>query len=374
MDPPTVHMTSYRSRWLCERQPFSTTGGSTMAQGTTARVTTVGIDIAKNGVCIHGVDAHGHVVVKKRLARQKVLPFLTQLPPCLIGMEASGGAHYWAREFTQLGHTVKLMSPQFVKPYVQSQKNDPNDAAGICEAVERPRMRGVPVKSIPQQDVQALHRIRERQITARTALINQIRGLLMEYGIVIPQRASQVRHKLPIVLEDAENGLTATAREWLHALAEELQALDQRIAATDQQIERVFEADEACQRLAQLPGIGPLTATALVAAVGDATEFKNGRQCAAWLGLVPRQHSTGGKTTLLGISKRGDSYLRKLLVHGARTTIRWVGRKTDRRSQWIRQLVERRGKNRTAVAVANKHARIVWALLTSHQDYQPATS
>ncbi len=160
-----------------------------MAQVTTARVTTVGIDIAKNGVCIHGVDAHGHVVVKKRLARQKVLPFLTQLPPCLIGMEASGGAHYWAREFTQLGHTVKLMSPQFVKPYVQSQKNDPNDAAGICEAVERPRMRGVPVKSITQQDVQALHRIRERQIKARTALINQIRGLLMEYGIVIPQRA-----------------------------------------------------------------------------------------------------------------------------------------------------------------------------------------
>ena len=181
-----------------------------------------------------------------------MLPFVAQLPPCLIGMEASGGAHYWAREFTKLGHTVKLMPPQFVKPYVQSQKNDPNDAAGICEAVERPRMRGVPVKSVAQQDVQALHRIRERQIKARTALINQIRGLLAEYGIVIPQRASQVRHKLPFVLEDAENGLTATAREWFHALAEELQALDQRIAATDQQIERVFEADEACQRLAQL--------------------------------------------------------------------------------------------------------------------------
>jgi transposase len=227
--------------------------------------------------------------VKKRLARQKVLPFVAQLTPCLIGMEASGGAHYWAREFTKLGHRVKLMPPQFVKPYVQSQKNDPNDAAGICEAVERPRMRGVPVKSVVQQDVQALHRIRERQIKARTALINQIRGLLAEYGIVIPQRASQVRHKVPFVLEDAENGLTATAREWLHALAEELQALDLRIAATDQQIERVCAADEACQRLGQLPGIGPLTATALVAAVGDATDFKNGRQFAAWLGLVPRQ-------------------------------------------------------------------------------------
>ena len=343
-----------------------------MAQGTTARVTTVGIDIAKNGVCIHGVDAHGHVVVKKRLARQKVLPFLAQLPPCLIGMEASGGAHYWAREFTQLGHTVQLMSPQFVKPYVQSQKNDPNDAAGICEAVERPRMRGVPVKSITQQDVQALHRIRERQIKARTALINQIRGLLMEYGIVIPQRASQVRHKLPIVLEDAENGLTATAREWLHALAEELQALDQRIAATDQQIERVCEADEACQRLAQLPGIGPLTATALVAAVGDATEFKNGRQFAAWLGLVPRQHSTGGKTTLLGMTKRGNCYLRTLLIHGARAVLRVVDRKTDARSRWLQGVKARRGMNCASVAQANKTARVAWALLAKGDRYRHA--
>ena len=343
-----------------------------MAQVTTARVTTVGIDIAKNGVCIHGVDAHGHVVVKKRLARQKVLPFLTQLPPCLIGMEASGGAHYWAREFTQLGHTVKLMSPQFVKPYVQSQKNDPNDAAGICEAVERPRMRGVPVKSITQQDVQALHRIRERQIKARTALINQIRGLLMEYGIVIPQRASQVRHKLPIVLEDAENGLTATAREWLHALAEELQALDQRIAATDQQIERVFEADEACQRLAQLPGIGPLTATALVAAVGDATEFKNGRQFAAWLGLVPRQHSTGGKTTLRGMTKRGNCSLRTLLIHGARAVLRVVDRKTDARSRWLQGVKARRGMNCASVAQANKTARVAWALLAKGDRYRHA--
>jgi transposase len=335
-------------------------------------VTTVGIDIAKNVVCIHGGDARGHVGVKKRLARQKVLPFMAQLPPCLIGMEASGGAHYWAREFTQLGHTVKLMAPQFVKPYVQSQKNDPNDAAGICEAVERPRMRGVPVKSIPQQDVQALHRIRERQITARTALINQIRGLLTEYGIVIPQRASQVRHKLPMVLEDAENGLTATAREWLHALAEELQALDQRIAATDQQIERVFEADEACQRLAQLPGIGPLTATALVAAVGDATEFKNGRQFAAWLGLVPRQHSTGGKTTLLGMTKRGNCYLRTLLIHGARAVLRVVDRKTDTRSRWLQGVKARRGMNCASVAQANKTARVAWALLAKGDRYRRA--
>src|SRR5215471_793413 len=209
MDPPTVHVTWDRSRWLCERQPFSTIGGSNMAQ-----VTTLGVDIAKNGVCIHGVDAHGHMIVKKRLARQKVLPFVAQLPPCLIGMEASGGAHYWAREFTKLGHTVKLLSPQFVKPYVQSQQNDPHDAAGICEAVARPRRRGVPMKSVAQQDIQALHRIRERQSKARTAVINQIRGLLAEYGVVMPKGVAQVRQKLPFILEDAENGLTMLAREW----------------------------------------------------------------------------------------------------------------------------------------------------------------
>jgi transposase len=337
-----------------------------------AQVTTMGIHIAKNVVFVHGVDTHGHVVVTKRLARQKVLPFVAQLSPCLIGMEASGGAHYWAREFTKLGHTVKLMPPQFVKPYVQSQKNDPNDAAGICEAVERPRMRGVPVKSVPQQDMQALHRIRERQIKARTALLNQIRGLLAEYGIVIPQRASQVRHKVPYILEDAENGLTATAREWLQALAEELQALDQRIGVTDQQIERLFTADEACQRLAQLAGIGPLTATALVAAVGDATDFKNGRQFAAWLGLVPRQHSTGGKTTLLGMTKRGHRYLRTLLIHGARAVLRVVDRKTDPRSRWLQGVKARRGKPRASVAQANKTARVASALLAKGDRYRPA--
>jgi transposase len=299
-----------------------------------AQVTTLGVDIAKNGVCIHGVDAHGHVIVKKRLARQKVLPFVAQLPPCLIGMEASGGAHYGAREFTKRGPMVKLLSPQFVKPYVQSQRNDPNDAAGICEAVARPRMRGVPVKSVAQQDIEALHRLRERQSKARTALIKQSRGLLLEYGIVIPQRASQVRHKLPLVLEDAENGLTITAREWWQALAEELQALDQRLAATDHRIAPVFEADAVGQRLAQLGGIGPLTAPALVAAVGDATGFKNGRQCAAWLGLVPRQRSTGGKTTWLGITKGGNRYLRMLLIHGARAVLRLVDRHTDAWSRW----------------------------------------
>ena len=255
---------------------------------------------------------------------------------------------------------------------MQSQKNDPNDAAGIWEAVGRPRMRGVPVQSVPQQDMQALHRIRERQIKARTALLNHIRGLLAEYGIVIPQRASQVRHTVPDILEDAKNGLTATAREWLQALAEELRALDQRIGATDQHIERLFAADEACQRLAQLAGIGPLTATALVAAVGDATDFKNGRQFAAWLGLVPRQHSTGGKTTLLGMTKRGNRYLRTLLIHGARAVLRVVDRKTDPRSRWLQGVKARRGKHCASVAQANKTARIAWALLAKGDHYRQA--
>jgi transposase len=287
-------------------------------------------------------------------------------------MEASGGAHDWARELTKLGHTVKLLSPQFVQPYVQSQKNDPNDAAEICEAVARLRMRGVPVQSAAQQDMQALHRIRERQIKAQTALSNQSRGLLTGYGIVIPQRASRVRHTLPFVLEDAENGLTATAREWLQALAEELQAMDQRIATTDTQIEKVFKGDDACQRLAQLAGIGPLTATALVAAVGDATTFKHGRQCAAWLGLGPRQRSTGGKTTLLGITKGGNRSLRTLLIHGARAVLRVVARKTDGWRRWLQGVQARRGTHGASVAQAHKTARVAWALLAQGDRYRRA--
>jgi transposase len=336
-----------------------------------AQVTTLGVDSAKKGVCVHGVDTHGHVLVQKRLARQKVLPCVAQLPPCLIGMAASGGAPYWAREFPKLGHTVQLMSPQCVKPYVQSQKNDPNDAAGICAAVERPRMRGVPAQAVAQQEVQALHRSRERQSKARTAFIQQIRGLLAAYGIVIPQRASPVRHQRPFVLEEAEHGLTATAREWWQALAEALQALEQRLAATDHRLAQVFAAAEACQRLAQLAGIGPLTATALVAAAGDATAFKHGRQCAAWLGLVPRQHATGGKTTLLGMSKGGNCSRRTLLIPGARAVLRVVDRQTEAWSRWLQGVKSRRGMHGARVAQANKTARVAWALLARGERYRP---
>ena len=336
------------------------------------QVTTLGIDIAKNVFQLHGVNGRGKTVLQKRLSRNKVLAFIAKLPACLIGMEASGGAHYWAREFTKLGHEVKLMAPQYVKPYVQGNKNDANDAAAICEAVSRPRMRFVPIKSVAQQDMQALHRIRERQIKMRTALVNQIRGLLSEYGIVMPKGVPQVRHKVPFILEDADNGLTWEAREWLQSLQAELRLVDEQIEATAERIKQMFAADEACQRLAQLRGIGPLTATALVAAVGDARGFKNGRQLAAWLGLVPKQHSTGGKPTLLGISKRGNSYLRKLLIHGARAVLRHLEDKTDAWSCWLKGVEERRGKNRACVAHANKVARVAWVLLAREEMYRPA--
>jgi transposase len=267
---------------------------------------------------------------------------------------------------------VKLMAPQFVKPYVKSNKNDSRDAEAIAEAVTRPTMRFVPIKDVDQQDIQALHRVRERLIGERTALVNEVHGLMHEYGIVIPKGVAKFRQAVVGKLEAEKDKLTPLSQEMFWKLVEEFAALEAQLAYYQEKLEALAATHPECQRLMTIPGIGPLTATALVAAVSDASAFKNGRQFAAWLGLVPRQYSTGGKERLLGISKRGDSYLRKLLVHGARTTIRWVGRKTDRRSQWIRQLVERRGKNRTAVAVANKNARIVGALLTSHQAYELA--
>jgi transposase len=334
--------------------------------------TTLGIDSAKNVLQLHGVNGRGKIVLQKRLSRNKVLAFIAKLPACLIGMEASGGSHYWAREFTNLGPEVKLMAPQFVKPYIQGNKNDSHEAAAICEAVSRPRRRFVPIKSVAQQDMQALHRLRERPIKMRTALVNQIRGLWSEYGIVMPKGVPQVRHKVPFLLEDADNGLTGEAREWLQSLQAELPFVDEQIEATTERMKQMFAADEACQRLAALRGIGPLTATALVAAVGDARGFKNGRQLAAWLGLVPKQNSTGGKPTLLGISKRGNSSLRKLLIHGARAVVRHLQDKTDAWSCWLKGVEERRGKNRACVAHANKVARVAWGLLAREERYRPA--
>src|SRR5262247_3461315 len=332
------------------------------------------IDIAKRLFYAVGMDERGKIVFRKRLSRHDLIPFIAKLPPVLIGIEACGGAHYWARRFRAHGHEVKLMAPQFVKPYVKSNKNDSRDAEAIAEAVPRPTMRFVPIKDVDQQDLQALHRVRERLMGERTALVNEVHGLLHEYGIVIPKGVAKFRQAVVGKLEAEKDKLTSLSQEMFWKLVDEFAALEKQLAYDQEKLEALATTHPACQRLMTIPGIGPLSATALVAAISDASAFKNGRQFAAWLGLVPRQHTTGGKERLLGISTHGDTYLRKLLVHGARATIRWVGRKTDRRRQWMRHLLERRGTNRTAVAVANKNARIVWALLTSHQDYQPVTS
>ena len=334
--------------------------------------TTLGIDLAKQVFQLHGVDARGQVVVQQRVRRSKLRETIAQLPSCLIGMEACASAQYWAREFAQLGHTVKLISPQFVKPYVKGNKNDSRDAEAICEAVTRPNMRFVPLKTVESQDIQAIHRVRSRLIKERTALVNQLRGLLAERGIVIAQGIARLRKQLPLIVEDATNALTPLGREVMHKLYDELVALDERVTRADALVQRVFTQSAACQKLAQVEGIGPVVATALVAAVGNAREFANGRHLAAWLGLVPRQCSSGGKERLLGISKRGDRYLRTLLIHGARALVYHARGKTDARSRWIVNLEQRRSKNIAVVAVANKNARIAWALLTSDAEYRQA--
>jgi transposase len=337
-------------------------------------VSTVGIDLAKKIFHLVGTDTTGRIVWRKRLARNALVPFMAQLPPVTIGMEAWGGAHYWARQFHQQGHQVKLMAPQFVKPYVKSNKNDMRDAEAIAEAVTRPTMRFVPLKDVDQQDIQALHRVRERLIGERTALINEVHGLMNEYGIVIPKGVSKFRQAVVEKLESEQDKLTPLSQEMFWRLVKEFATLEEHIAAYQEKLDTLAKTHPESQRLMTIPGVGPITATALIAAVGDVGVFKNGRQFAAWLGLVPKQHSTGGQTHLLGISKRGDSYLRKLLIHRARATLRWGGLQANSRSQWIRGLLKRRGWNRTAVAVANKNARIVWALLSRGGAYSETAS
>ena len=334
-------------------------------------VATVGIDLAKSIFRLHGVDARGVVVLRRQVTRKQLLPFMARLSPCLIGMEACAGGHYWARELSKLGHTVKLMSPHFVAPYRKSQKNDGNDAEAVCEAVGRPSMRFVPPKTTAQQDVQALHRIRAQLIKWRTGLANEIRGLLGEYGIVLRKGMAPLRRVLASIIEDERELLSPFFREMLREMRERLRFLDTRLQEYDRRVECVFSKDERCRRLAQVEGVGALVATALVAAVGNAREFRTGRELSAWLGLVPRQHSTGGRTVLLGITKRGDRYLRMLLIHGARAALRWVERRRDAPGVALTRLKTRRGPNVTAVALANRNARVLWALLTKGEDYRP---
>ena len=333
-------------------------------------ITRVGIDLAKMVFEVHGIDEKGKTVLRKQLKRAQVLEFFANLQRCLIGMEACGSAHYWARKLMALGHEVKLMAPQLVKPYVKSNKNDRNDAEAICEALGRPNMRFVPIKNPEQQALLALHRVREGVVTARTAQVNQIRGLLAEFGLVMPQGVAKIRTRVPEMLEDGANELPGLMRELLARCYEQFQSLDARVHELEAHIVRWHRNNEASQRLAEVPGVGPITATAYVATVGDGQAFKSGRQVAAWLGIVPKQRGTGGKQQLLGISKRGDVYLRKLLIHGARAVLRHL--KPEQAHSWLAQLARRRHHNVAAVALANKNARVLWALLAHGREYQQA--
>lgn len=334
------------------------------------KITTIGVDLAKEVFQVHGVDGRGKAVLRKQLKRKDMAKFFANLEPCLIGMEACGSAHHWARKFGEYGHTAKLMAPQFVKPYVKTNKNDVADAEAICEAVGRSNMRFVPIKNVEQQAILSVHRARQGFVKARTAQGNQIRGLLAEFGIVIQKGIDAIAKRVPEILEDAENGLPGTMRRLLERLTGNLKEKDRQVNELEAQIRTWHNENAASVKLAEIPGIGPITASAIVATVGDAGEFKNGRQMAAWLGLVPRQCSSGGKQLLLGISKRGDTYLRTLLIHGARAVIRFAEKKAEPDS-WLRKIMARRNKNVAAVALANKNARIVWALLAKDRMFRP---
>ena len=333
----------------------------------------VGIDLAKNIFQLHGVNRTETSIWRRRLKRDNWIKVLLNRvePGCEIGMEACTGAHHWARLLQAKGFHVRLIAPQFVKPYVKNNKNDANDAEAICEAMSRPGMRFVTVKTVEQQEIQAVHRIRSELVGQRTAKGNQIRGLVAEYGLVAPQSINHLRAALPEWLADAENGLSDRFRRLLAGLWDDLKRLDERVCEMDKEIALIAANDPVAKRLQQLRGVGPMIATALLAAVGDGSQFANGRQMSASLGLTPRQHSSGGKDRMLGISKRGDSYLRSLLIHGARSAIYAARGKEDRLSQWVVSVATRRHPNVAAVALANKTVRMAWAMLRYETDYNP---
>ncbi|MGB5300701.1 MAG: IS110 family transposase [Thiogranum sp.] len=337
-----------------------------------SKITTIGLDLAKNVFHVVCCDEHGKVVKKKMLKRFQVLNYFANLPTCLVGMEACASAHHWARELGALGHQVKLIPPQYVKPYVRGNKNDYNDALAIAEAVIRPEMHFVAVKTPEQQDIQALHRLREKRLQERTALCNQLRGLLAEYGLILPKGVNILRRRLPELLEDGENGLSDLFRRLLAQSYQQLQELDGYIDFYTQEMKRQSQQDEACQRLQTIPGYGPIVASVFHSVVGNGEAYRRGRDVSASLGLVPRQHSSGGKEVLLGISKRGDRYLRSLLVHGARSVVIQATKKDDRLSRWINKVKAERGFNKAVVALANKMARIGWAVLVNKNVYQIA--
>jgi transposase len=337
------------------------------------KLTRVGVDLAKQVFQVHGVDRAERPTWCKRLKRARWIADLERdvEAGCEIGMEACGGAHHWARVLQVKGFRVKLIAPQFVKPYVKTNKTDANDAEAICEAMSRPSMRFVAVKTVEQQDLQAVHRVRSSLIRDRTAKANQLRGLVYEYGLVAPRELHALRRAVPEWLEDADNGLTARFRALLAGLYRDLRLLDERVRELDREIAAIAREHEPVGRLEQLTGIGPLTASALYALVGDGRQYRSGRELAVALGLTPRQHSSGGQEKLLGISKRGDKYLRTLLIHGARSALRVAPNRTDRLSRWALALAERSHPNVAVTALANKMTRVVWAMLRHGTNYEP---
>jgi transposase len=333
-------------------------------------ISTIGIDLAKEVFQLHAVDQAGKTIYKKKMRRAEMILHLSNLPSCLIGMEACASSHYWARKLSQMGHTVKLMAPQFVKPYVKSNKNDAADAEAICEAVTRPNMRFVSIKDVEQQTILSIHRVRQLLVTERTAQVNQIRGLLAEFGIVMPKGIGHLAKRIPDILEDAENDLTNGMRDLILCCFERMKRISKEIDQKELLIRQWHKQNSLSTKLEKIPGIGPLTASVFVATIGNALEFKSGRELSAYIGLVPRQHSSGGKQNLLGISKRGDIYLRTLLIHGARSVIRYADTSPNA-SPWVKSIIDRRNKNIATVALANKNVRTIWALLTKGGDFDP---
>ena len=334
-------------------------------------ITTVGLDLAKNVFHVVCLNEHNKEVRKRMLRRNQVSQYFAQLSPCLVAMEACATSHYWGRKLTLMGHDVKLIPPQHVKPLVQGNKNDYNDARAIAEAVNRPKVSFVAIKTEEEHDIQAVHRIRSQCLRDRTALSNSTRGLLAEYGFTFPKGIAVLRRRIPELLEDADNGLSFRFRNILARRYEQLVELDEHIAFYTKELELLAQQDEACQRLQTVPGFGLILASAFRSSIGDGQAYTCGRHAAASLGLVPRQCSSGGKNVLLGISKRGDKYLRTLLVHGARAVVRYAATREDSLGRWVVHLLERRGWNKTVVAVANKLARIGWAVLRHHTRYEP---
>ncbi len=333
-------------------------------------IQTVGIDLGKTLFHLVGVDSSGSVVVRKRCSRDQLLVFTANLRVQRIGMEACSGSHFLGRALRDQGHDVRLMPAQYVKPYVKTNKSDYIDAEAIAEAVQRPSMRFVPIKTEDQLDLQAVHRVRERWVMRRTAVVNQIRGLLLERGLTLPKGRHYVDEALPDILEDATLSLSDSFRVLLAQLKLELDQLTARIEQMDAILQQTAKENEACQRLTTIPGIGPVTATALIAAIGNGSGFRRGRDLAAWVGMVPREYTTGGKQKLLGISKRGNSYLRKLFVQGARAVMQRRHNQAPGLSAWLAQLLARSHQNVAIVALANKLLRMAWAVLCKNEIYR----